>query len=140
MSASGEFSVDRRAVAFVVVLVFVVWPVPFLAVLYKLGLHDPVTMDAVEIGVAAGSAFVFLLIPYQAIQQLRGALGVRISERAIARGSTEIPWGEVTAVEEPMFGTLLVKAGARQVEIQTYLFQGREALVRFVREHAPAPG
>lgn len=134
---SSEFSIDEAAVATIVGLGLVVWPAVIGATLWKLGVLDPASMSGTNIGVAVGTIFVGSLAPLQVFRQLRGAIGVTISEEGITTRAGKIAWSEVTAVDEPTFGTLVVKAGERELTVQTYLFRGRDRLETFVREHAP---
>lgn len=134
---TSEYSVDKTAVATISVLGFVVWPAVIGATLWKLGIFDPASMSGVNIGVAIGTVFVGILPLRQIVQQFRGALGVTISEEGITTRRGKITWPEVTAVEKPSFGTLVVKAGDREITLQTYLFAGRDRLEKFVDEHAP---
>jgi hypothetical protein len=133
------FSIDRAAVAAIVSLSFGLWPAVIGATLWKLGVVDPASMSGVNLGVAAGLVFIGSLAPRHVIRQLRESMGVTISEHGIRDRKAEIAWSEVGAVEKPGFGTLVVKAGAREITLQTYLFRGREQLEAFVHAHAPSP-
>lgn len=132
-----EFSVDRAAVATVAGLGFGVWPAVIGATLWKLGVPNPSTMGAVNIGVAIGVALIGTLAPRQVAQQLRESLGVKISEHGIATAKGEIAWADVTAVDKPAFGTRVIKAEGREITVQTYLFRARAQLEKLIDEHAP---
>lgn len=132
-----EFSVDKAAVATILGLGLVVWPAVIGATLVELGVLDPASMSGVYIGVAVGTVFIGALAPLHVIRQVRGATGVTISEEGITTRAGKIAWSEVTAVERPVFGTLVIKAGEREATLETYLFRGRDQLEKFVREHVP---
>jgi hypothetical protein len=136
----AEFKVDRKAVATILVVCVGAWLPLILACLWKIGVLEPMQMSWGMIIMALVSVYVGVLFPWIAIKQIRGALGMRISEEGITRGGVRIPWAEVTALEEPAFGTLVVKAPDRQITLQTYLFTEREALRNFVSEQVPALG
>jgi hypothetical protein len=110
--------------------------------LWRLGAFAPADLDVGHAITAVAVVLVGPTVPWAALKQLRGALGVRISEQGIsgrsARGRrTEIAWGDATRLEEPAFGTAVVHAGPHQVVVQTYLFAQRDELRRVLRERCP---
>lgn len=136
----AEFKVDRKAIVAILLVCVVAW-LPLISIcLWKMGVLEPTQMSWWMILVALMSTYVGVLIPWVAFKHIRGAVGMRISEEGITHGRVRIPWAEVTALEEPSFGTLVVKAADRQITLQTYLFTQRAALRNFVGEHVPALG
>jgi hypothetical protein len=131
--------VERRGVAVVVVLCFVLWPPLVLASLWKLGAFSPLELDAWHGAVSAAVLFAGVIVPRAAARELRGVLGVEIDDDAIATRRARIAWADVTGVEEPRWGTLVVRADARSVTVQTYLFRDRDALRSFVLGRGPTP-
>jgi len=87
-----------------------------------------------ELVAAALSVIVGLLGLKICVRELSGALRLHLDERGLRCGGVTMAWTEVTRLEAPEFGVLVVHAGDRQIRIRTYLFRDRRGLLELVAE------
>jgi hypothetical protein len=71
------------------------------------------------------------------VRELLGAVGVRIDDEGVGRGSAFVPWSQVSSVERREFGVVRIVGRGRRLDLRTYLFADRERVEAFIEEKAP---
>ena len=115
-------------------------PALFLTSIYRLsdGLNLG-SMSVVEWGWTVVTLGLTALVIRLTFRELRWATGVVLDEQGIACGKLRIAWDEVERLEAPRFGILVVAGGGRELQLRTYLFRNRKALLEHIGERTDKP-
>lgn len=130
-----QFKIDKTAIFLITIFGIVAVPGSMLLAVWRLthGLH---WADAHigELTAALISFVAALAIIRRSALELAGAIGVSITDAGIIKtniaSQVNLAWEQIESIESAGIGVLNLCSGSKFIRLSTYLFEGREKLIK----------